>query len=43
MQFTLEVDNAEHLGRALALLQDVKGVMAAGRRYRVGAPPINAP
>jgi GTP pyrophosphokinase len=32
MQFTLEVDNAEHLRRALALLLEVKGVMAAIRR-----------
>ena len=32
MQFSVEVDNAEHLRRALALLQEVKGVMAAGRR-----------
>jgi GTP pyrophosphokinase len=32
MQFTVEVDDAGHLHRALALLQDVRGVMAAGRR-----------
>jgi GTP pyrophosphokinase len=32
MQFTVEVDDAAHLQRALALLRDVRGVMAATRR-----------
>jgi hypothetical protein len=32
MQFTVEVDHADHLHRALAMLRDVRGVMAAGRR-----------
>jgi GTP pyrophosphokinase len=32
MQFTVEVDDAGHLQRALALLRDVRGVMAATRR-----------
>jgi GTP pyrophosphokinase len=32
MQFTLEVDDAAHLQRALALLREVRGVMAATRR-----------
>jgi GTP pyrophosphokinase len=32
MQFTVEVDDAAHLQRALALLREVRGVMAATRR-----------
>jgi GTP pyrophosphokinase len=32
MQFTVEVDDAGHLQRALALLREVRGVMAAMRR-----------
>jgi GTP pyrophosphokinase len=32
MQFTVEVDDAGHLLRALALLREVRGVMAATRR-----------
>ena len=32
MQFTVEVDDAGHLQRALALLREVRGVMSASRR-----------
>jgi GTP pyrophosphokinase len=32
MQFTVEVDHADHLHRALAMLKEVRGVMAAARR-----------
>jgi (p)ppGpp synthase/HD superfamily hydrolase len=32
MQFTVEVDDAEHLQRGLASLREVRGVMAAARR-----------
>ena len=32
MRFTLEIENLEQLKRVLALVRDVKGVMAAGRR-----------
>jgi GTP pyrophosphokinase len=32
MQFTVEVGDAEHLQRALAMLREVRGVMAATRR-----------
>ena len=32
MAFTLEVKSLDALGRALALVKDVKGVLSAGRR-----------
>ena len=32
MAFTLEVKSLDALKRALALVQDVKGVLSAGRR-----------
>jgi len=32
MQFTVEVGDAGHLQRALALLREVRGVMSASRR-----------
>jgi GTP pyrophosphokinase len=32
MQFTLEVDNVDHLRHALAMIEDVRGVITAARR-----------